>query len=78
MIVERDGTIFHPDAKLCPKLIQIDGKPKLYDLTADVGEKKDLSAEKPEVVRETVAAWKEWNSKMVVPLWQPAAAQPLR
>jgi len=22
-------------------------------------------------VREAVAAWKEWNSQMVAPLWQP-------
>ena len=53
------------------KLIQIGGKAKLYDLAADIGEKKDLAAEKPDVVRETVAAWTEWNSKMVAPLWQP-------
>ena len=53
------------------KLIQIGGKAKLYDLATDIGEKKDLAAEKPDVVRETVAAWTEWNSKMVAPLWQP-------
>jgi hypothetical protein len=37
----------------------------------DIDEKKDLAAEKPEVVRELAAAWKAWNSQNVAPLWQP-------
>ena len=52
-------------------MIQIGGKSKLYDLAADIGEKKDLAAEKPDVVREMVEAFTEWNSKMVAPRWQP-------
>jgi arylsulfatase A-like enzyme len=53
------------------KLIQIGDKAKLYDLATDIGEKKDLAAEKPEVVRDLTAAWKAWNAPMVAPLWKP-------
>jgi arylsulfatase A-like enzyme len=42
---------------------------KLYDLSADIHEDKDLAAEKPEKVKELQARWDEWNKANVKPLW---------
>jgi arylsulfatase A-like enzyme len=44
---------------------------KLYDLSADPGETKDLSARYPEVFKELRQAWSEWNSKMIPPIFKP-------
>ncbi len=41
---------------------------KLYDLSADPGETKDLSAQSPAVLQELRQAWSEWNSKMIPPI----------
>jgi len=49
----------------------VDGKkprPKLYDLAADIGEKKDLSAAQPEKTKDLLALWEKWR----------AANQPMR
>lgn len=43
--------------------------PKLYRLTDDPGETKDLAAELPDKVRELQAKWKAWNATLVAPLW---------
>ncbi|MBI4905184.1 MAG: sulfatase-like hydrolase/transferase [Acidobacteria bacterium] len=43
----------------------------LFDLEADIGERKDLSANHPEVVRELRAAWKAWSDSMAKPAWPP-------
>ncbi len=52
------------------KLVQYDSTGvKLYNLKDDIGEAKDLAAQRPEVVRELRAAWDRWNSGMVPPLW---------
>jgi arylsulfatase A-like enzyme len=42
---------------------------KLYDLANDLHEDKDLSAERPEKVKELQARWDEWNQANVKPLW---------
>jgi len=42
---------------------------KLYDLANDPHEDKDLSAERPEKVKELQARWDEWNQANVKPLW---------
>lgn len=60
------------------KAVGID-EPQLFDLTADIGESKELTAEKPEVAKELQVAWNAWNSELVKPLWGPprqVAAQP--
>jgi arylsulfatase A-like enzyme len=44
---------------------------KLYDLSADPGETKDLSAQFPAVRQELRQAWSEWNSKMIPPRFTP-------
>jgi len=49
--------------------------PELYDLQQDIGEAKDLAADKREVVARLVKAYDEWNKELVPPLWaQPGQA----
>lgn len=43
---------------------------RLHDLAKDVGEKEDLSAAQPEVVKDLARAWDDWNARNVPPLWQ--------
>ena len=50
-------------------------KPMLFDLAADIGESKDLSAEKPEVVKDLQARYDAWNATLEQPRWgQPNRA----
>ena len=42
---------------------------KLYNLTKDIGETKDLAAEQPEKVTEMQAKWDAWNAGNVPPTW---------
>ena len=52
------------------KLVEFgDGYSKLYDVSADVGEKKDVSAEFPAIRQELQQAWKNWSAKMAPPAW---------
>ena len=44
---------------------------KLYDLSKDIHEDKDLAAEQPEKVKQLQARWDEWNRGNVKPLWGP-------
>ena len=41
----------------------------LYDLSADPGEKTDVSAANPAVVRDLTQAWQAWNKSNVDPQW---------
>lgn len=43
--------------------------PELYDLAADIGEKNDLAAKRPEDVARLSALLKEWKAQTVKPLW---------
>lgn len=36
----------------------------LFDLAADLGEKRDLSAGKPDVLRQVGARWAAWRKEM--------------
>jgi arylsulfatase A-like enzyme len=42
---------------------------QLYDLETDIGETKNLAAEKPELVAELAKAWDDWNAKNMAPQW---------
>ncbi len=54
-------------------------EPELYDLAADVGESKNLAAEKPEVVKEFTAAITEWEKGTIPPAFEnPKARQPMK
>ncbi len=46
------------------------GKWELYDLSKDIGESKDLAADKPAKFKKLKARWDKWNSELVPPLWQ--------
>lgn len=51
--------------------------PELYDLAADVGETKNLATEKPEVVKELVAAIAEWEKGTIKPTFEsPKGGKP--
>jgi arylsulfatase A-like enzyme len=42
---------------------------KLYNLSKDIHEDKDLTAEQPEKVKLLQALWDEWNRSNIKPLW---------
>lgn len=42
---------------------------QLYNLDNDVGESRNLAAEKPQMVAELSKAWDQWNEKNITPLW---------
>ncbi len=46
---------------------------QLFDLKADRGEKKDLSAKRADKVKALEAAWKAWNADLPEPAWLPQA-----
>ena len=52
------------------KLVKMGGKTALFDLTSDIGETRDLTAERPDVTKEIEKAYEQWNSQMVAPLWK--------
>lgn len=43
------------------------GKPELYNLATDPGEKKDRSAAEPEIVKALLTKWQAWNDKQAPP-----------
>lgn len=43
---------------------------QLYDLSLDPGEKHDVAADRPELVRELTAAWEHWDKANISPLWR--------
>jgi arylsulfatase A-like enzyme len=50
------------------------GEPELYDLTADVGEAKNLAKEKPEMVTQFTAAIAEWETGTIAPTFESPRA----
>jgi arylsulfatase A-like enzyme len=60
------------------KLVRLGkAEPELYDLAADVGETKNLAAQKPEVVKELAAAIAEWEKGTIAPTFEsPKGGQP--
>ncbi|MGI8982273.1 MAG: sulfatase [Pirellulaceae bacterium] len=42
---------------------------ELYDLSADIGETKNLTADKPDLAKELLAKYDAWNSSNIKPLW---------
>ena len=54
------------------KLVEFgDSFSRLYDLSSDLGEKTDLAAKYPQVVKELRAAWNAWSAQMATPAWPP-------
>lgn len=62
------------------KLVRLGDKPaELYDLAADIAEKKDLAGDRPEVVAALRKELDAWDATLVAPKWsnpQPARPQP--
>jgi arylsulfatase A-like enzyme len=59
------------------KLVQM-GKgatPQLFDLSSDVGEQKDLSADMPDKVKALQAKFDEWNGQLEEPRWKDSRMQ---
>ncbi|MEO1512888.1 MAG: sulfatase-like hydrolase/transferase, partial [Planctomycetota bacterium] len=53
------------------KLIRSEGNPTLlFDLTADEGERIDLSASHPDVLAGLISMLSSWESEMIDPLWR--------
>jgi arylsulfatase A-like enzyme len=46
------------------------GPAGLYDLSADIAESKDLSADHPEVVEELTRRYAAWNAQLQPPRWR--------
>ncbi len=49
------------------------GGPQLFDLAADLGEKIDLAAQRPEEVARLTALLEKWQAQTVQPLWGPGS-----
>jgi arylsulfatase A-like enzyme len=59
------------------KLLQAqEGGEQLFDLAGDVGEQKDLAAEKPDVVAELKKDYAAWNAELDEPKWRNQRARP--
>jgi len=59
------------------KLVEFgDELSNLFDLDADIGERTDLSAKHPEVVKALRADWANWSAQMAKPAW-PARFRPI-
>ena len=43
---------------------------QLFDLKLDPGERNNLAEEKPEVVRQLLARYRQWDAQLTSPLWQ--------
>jgi arylsulfatase A-like enzyme len=48
---------------------------QLFNLANDVGEARDLAADKSEVVKELTAKYAEWSAQLESPRWQRGGAQ---
>ena len=51
------------------KLVKMGDETGLFNLASDIGESKDLKAEKPDVLRDIEKTYERWNSQMVEPAW---------
>jgi arylsulfatase A-like enzyme len=54
-----------------PQAAKIEAKPRLIHLPTDIGESKDLSADRSDLVKELQAAWETWNATLPPPAWLP-------
>ena len=57
------------------KFIKVGDKSALFDLSADIGEKNNLTKERPDVVGELTAALAKWESGLIPPRWATPAPQ---
>jgi hypothetical protein len=48
----------------------------LFDLETDIGERKNMAKEQPDVVRELQRKYREWESTIEDPAWPPKPNHP--
>jgi arylsulfatase A-like enzyme len=53
-----------------------DTKPQIFDISDDIGEKRDLADERPDDVKRLTALLDQWRSKNVPPLWGHGSERP--
>jgi len=53
------------------KLFSAGGHHWLFDLSADIGEMKNLAAKRPELVKQIIDIHHQWNRQMIAPVWPP-------
>jgi len=51
------------------KLVKEDAELELFDLSADIGEKKNIAGEKREIVQKLQKLHDAWNAELIEPLW---------
>ncbi|MHC4890183.1 MAG: hypothetical protein ACYTEO_12060 [Planctomycetota bacterium] len=51
------------------KLVKMGTETELFDLGSDIGESRDLKAERPDVLKEMEKTFERWNSQMIEPAW---------
>lgn len=51
------------------KLVKQTRRRALFDLKSDIGERRNLAARHPDLVRELTASYRSWSDEMVAPRW---------
>ncbi len=58
------------------KLVHRQGKPaELYDLSTDIGESKDLAAQKPDIASHLTAALDAWDKELIPPVFSGSSVK---
>jgi len=67
LVKTREGPLIDVD----PSVLSDLSGAGLYNLSEDIGETRNLAAQRPEKVKELGAAWQQWNRGLAKPLWAP-------
>jgi arylsulfatase A-like enzyme len=67
LVKTREGPLIDVD----PSVLSDLSEAGLYNLSEDIGETRNLAAQRPEKVKELGAAWQQWNRGLAKPLWAP-------
>lgn len=67
LVKTRDG----PLVDLDPSVLRDLSSAGLYNLAEDIGETRDLAAERHDKAMELADLWRRWNLEMSVPAWTP-------
>jgi len=67
LVKTRDGPLVDVD----PSVLRDLSSAGLYNLAEDIGETRDLAAERPDKAKELADLWQRWNREMSMPAWTP-------
>jgi arylsulfatase A-like enzyme len=70
LVKSRDGPFIDVD----PSALHDLSDAALYNLSEDIGETRDRSAERPDKVKELGDLWQRWNRQLAKPAWVPRPA----